>query len=702
MLGLDCNRQRHYLPTLLVGLMAFAMMACSTQDDNQTQGREDRVDASEATEQPPIIDRAIFFDDPEISGAQLSPDGEWVSFVQPLDGVMNVWVKKRGEDFDSAKPLTDDRDRPIRSHYWSRDSRYVLYIQDSGGDENFRIYRVDPSADPESGERAPKASNLTPYENIQARVISRPQDHPEWMLVALNDRNPQLHDVYRLDIESGDRELVFENEAGLAGFTADLEGNLRLAMRQRPEGGWAVHQIVEGELEEEPFYTCGIDEECSPLRFHPDGKRFYMQTNKGDRDLSELVLFDPESGDEELVDRDPKGAVDFAGAEFDPRSNELIATYYLDDRLRMVWWNEEAEKDYETIRAALPGDGDVYYSSASHDRRYRLVTLTSDTDPGATYLFDRESGDLELLYRPRPNLPVEYLARMEPIRYQARDGLEIPGYLTLPKGVPAEGLPLVVNPHGGPWARDTWGYDPTAQFLANRGYAVFQPNFRGSTGFGKAFLNAGNEEWGTGAMQHDISDGVNYLIEEGIADPDRIGIMGGSYGGYATLAGLAFTPDKYAAGVSIVGPSNIITLLESIPPYWGPIRQIFTDRVGDPEEESDRERLKAQSPFFHAENIRAPLMVIQGANDPRVVQHESDQIVVAMRDLDRPVEYLVAEDEGHGFAGRLNRLAMYADVERFLAEHLGGRYQEDMPEDVAGTLDSLRVDVNTVTLESEE
>jgi dipeptidyl aminopeptidase/acylaminoacyl peptidase len=677
----------------LAAAAAFALAACDRADEREPVVEKDR--------QPPLIDREIFFDDPEISGGTLSPDGEWVSFHQALDGVMNVWIKRRGENFEGARPLTDDRDRPIRNHWWSRDSRYVLYLQDTGGDENFRLYRVDPAAEAPEGDRVATAKNLTPYERVQARVISLPKASPERILVGLNDRDLRHHDVYWLYLASGERELVFRNEHGIAGWTADLDGNLRLANRQRQQGGWEILRVNNGELDSEPVYTCGIDETCSPMRFHPDGERVYMQTNAGDRNLTELVLFDPAAGEESLVDRDPEGEVDFSGASFSPATDELLATFYVGDRLRVYPKNADFERDYQRVRVALPGEGDIYFSSATDDEAFRLISMTSDTDPGATYLYSRESGELNLLYRPRPRLPVEHLAPMKTVRYSARDGLGIPGYLTLPKGVAPENLPLVVNPHGGPWARNTWGYSPTAQFLANRGYAVFQPNFRGSSGFGKAFLNAGNGEWGTGYMQHDITDGVNYLIEQGIADPDRIGIMGGSYGGYATLAGVAFTPDLYAAGVSIVGPSNIITLLESIPPYWGPIKQIFLERVGDPDDPEQRERLKEQSPLFSAGNIRAPLLVIQGANDPRVVQHESDQIVAALRDLERTVDYLVAGDEGHGFARRVNRIAMYAEVERFLAAHLGGRYQEDMPEDIAARLEELRVDPATVVFDEE-
>ncbi len=324
--------------------------------------------------------------------------------------------------------------------------------------------------------------------------------------------------------------------------------------------------------------------------------------------------------------------------------------------------------------------------------------MTSDVDPGATYLYDRATGEVELLYRPRPNLPTEHLARMQPVRYTARDGVEIPAYLTVPQGVEPRNLAVVIHPHGGPWARDFWGYDPTAQFLANRGYAVLQPNFRGSAGFGKRFLNLGNEEWGTGSMQHDITDGVRWLIEQGIADPARVGIYGGSYGGYATLAGVAFTPELYAAAVPFVAPSNLFTLIRSFPPYWQPLIRLWHRRVGNPDDPAHEQRLREQSPLFAAERIRTPLLVVHGANDPRVTQHEADQIVVALRERAINVEYLVAPDEGHGFARRENRIAMFAAMERFLAEHLGGRYQESMPPEIRTRLAELRVDVSSVRL----
>lgn len=409
------------------------------------------------------------------------------------------------------------------------------------------------------------------------------------------------------------------------------------------------------------------------------------------------MLLDIESGETTLVESDPEGEVDFGFPIFMDSTEELVGTGYIGDRVRIYPRNVEFAKMYEELRSKLP-DGELGFNGGTEDDRLFIVSVSRDVNPGEVYLYNRKSGKVEKLYDSRPDLPSEYLAEMKPVRYPTRDGATIPAYLTVPKGVEAKNLPTVIFPHGGPWARDTWGYDGIAQFLANRGYAVLQPNFRGSTGYGKAFLNAGNMEWGTGLMQHDITDGVKYLIDQGIADPKRVAIMGGSYGGYATLAGVTFTPDLYAAGVSIVGPSNIITLLNSIPAYWGPIKKIFALRVGDPDIPEQAEMLREQSPFFHAKNIKAPLLVIQGANDPRVKKAESDQIVVALRDLKRDVQYVVAPDEGHGFAGRENRLAMFAAIEKFLAGHIGGRYQESVEGEVAEKLETMTLDVSTVEI----
>jgi dipeptidyl aminopeptidase/acylaminoacyl peptidase len=648
------------------------------------------------SEIPPLIDRELFFGDPEISGAKLSPDGRYISFRKPYQGVVNIWVKGTHEPFEAARPLTADTARPVTGYFWTRDARFVLYVQDKGGDENYHVYLVDPDASIDEESGVPQARDLTPFEGVQARIYAVPKTTPGQIVIGLNHRDPELHDVVRLDLESGEAELLVENDQNVADWQTDLSGNVRLGIRVDEEGGTEILRVEKRSLVR--VYSCSSDESCGPLRFHKDGRRVYMITNKGeDVDLTRLVLFDPASGELEVVESDPLAEADFGGAAFSKVTDELVATYYLGDRLRIYPRDEALARDLETLRERLP-EGEIYFGSATRDERLRLVRVTRDVDPGSVFLFDRETREVTLQYRSRPDLPSQHLAPMEPVRYAGRGGLSIPAYLTTPKGVEPRRLATVIMPHGGPWARDTWGYDPYAQFLANRGYAVLQPNFRGSTGYGKAFLNAGNEQWGTGLMQHDLTDGVRYLASRGIADSNRVAIFGGSYGGYATLAGLAFTPEVYAAGVSYVGPSSILTLLDSIPPYWGPLRKIFHVRVGDPEDSEDLERLKAQSPLYSADRIRAPLLVIQGANDPRVKKAESEQIVTALRDLGREVEYVLAPDEGHGFAGRENRLAVAASLEQFLAKHLGGRCQEEMPADVAQRLEELTVDVTTVEL----
>jgi dipeptidyl aminopeptidase/acylaminoacyl peptidase len=643
---------------------------------------------------PPLLDREIFFGDPEVAFASLSPDARYVAFAKPLDGVLNVWVRGLREPFSAARPMTADKARPVTNFFWSRDSRHILFVQDQGGDENFRVYAVDPAGAPAAGSKVPEARDLTPYKNVQARILAVPRNTPNRILVGLNDRDPRLHDVYRLDLGSGERTLVFKNDDNVADWTADLDGNLRLGTRVRDDGSHEVLR-VEGESLK-LVYECGSEETCDPIRFHKDGKRAYLVTDKGEVDKSRLVLLDAATGNVEVVESDPDAQVDFGGAIFSESTNDLIATTYTGDRERIYPKDPTFAADVKKIRAALP-TGDLFFRTPSKDDRVWIVKTIVDNDNGPNYLYDRATGKIELLYRPYPNIPIEHMAPMKAVRYKARDGVEISAYLTLPKGVAAKNLPVVINPHGGPWGRDSWGFNGEVQFLANRGYAVLQPNFRGSAGFGKKFLNLGNDQWGTGTMQHDLTDGVKWLVAQGIADPKRIAIMGGSYGGYATLAGVAFTPELYAAGVSIVGPSSITTLLQSIPPYWEPIRKMFAVRVGDLEDPKDMERMRAQSPLYSADKIKAPLLVIQGANDPRVKKAESDQIVVAMRDRGRPVEYLVAPDEGHGFAGRMNNLATYAKVEEFLAKHLGGRNQKEVRPEIRDRLKELTVDVAGVT-----
>ncbi|HEX7185985.1 MAG TPA: S9 family peptidase [Thermoanaerobaculia bacterium] len=645
-------------------------------------------------ELPPLIDRELFFGDPEIARAQLSPDGKFIAFIKPLDGTRNVWVKRTEEPFEAARPVTADTKRPIPGYFWSEDGKFILFAQDQAGDENYNVYAVDPAAPPAAGQRVPAARNLTEAKGVRAAIYAVPETDPDTIYVGLNDRDPAWHDLYKVKISTGERTLLRKNTERLTNWIFDVKDQLRLATRSAENGDTEVLRVDADGFKK--VYSCNVSETCQPVRFHKDGQRVYMMTNKGDVDLIRLVLLNPDTGREELVEADPLKRVDLGDALFSERTDDLIATLYFDDKMRIYWKNKDFEADYELAQKQLPGK-ELSFRSPTKDEHLWLVSARSDTEPGETYLFDKATKKLTLQYRVFDKLPRQHLAEMKAIRYKSSDGLEIPAYLTLPKGVPAKNLPLVVVPHGGPWGRDEWGYDSLPQFLANRGYAVLQPNFRASTGYGKKFLNAGNKEWGQ-KMQDDITWGVKHLVAEGIADPRRVGILGGSYGGYATLAGLAFTPDVYAAGVSIVGPSNLITLLESIPPYWESIRKIFMDRMGDPATPEGRAQLERQSPLRSADKIKSPLLVIQGANDPRVKKAESDQIVVALRERGFPVEYLVASDEGHGFAKPVNNMAMFAASEKFLAKHLGGRYQESMPSEIATRLKEITVDVKTVEM----
>jgi dipeptidyl aminopeptidase/acylaminoacyl peptidase len=648
-------------------------------------------------QQPPIIDRELLFDAPEIAGGQLSPNGKFISFIKPYKGTQNIWVKKLEEDFIAAKPLTGDTLRPIRSYFWTRDGKYILYSQDKGGDENFNIYAVNPQEAPAAGSDIPVNRDLTNLKGVRVFIYAVPLTDPDAIYIGLNDRDKAWHDLYKMKISTGERTLIRQNSATdrITGWVFDWNDQLRLATRANADGSNDILRVDAKELVK--IYTSSVFEEAFPLAFSKDNKRVYMQTNKGDNiDLSQLILFDPETLHEEIIESDPLKRVDLGNVFISEISKEIIYTSYEDERSRIYWKDKSFEADYNQIKKELPNT-DLYLVSSTTDENYWLISASADINPGSTYLYDRTTKKLTFQYRPRPNIPVKDLAEMKAINYKSSDGLDIPAFLTLPKGLEPKNLPVVVFPHGGPWARDGWGYNSYAQFLANRGYAVLSPNFRSSTGYGKKFLNAGNNQWGE-KMQDDLTWGVKYLIREGIADSKKIGIMGGSYGGYATLAGVAFTPDVFACGVSIVGPSNLITLLNSFPPYWEAGRKIFHVRMGDPTNPEGKAQLERQSPLNSANKIKAALLVIQGANDPRVNKAESDQIVIALRSRGFPVEYIVAPDEGHGFARPVNNMAMFASAEKFLAKHLGGRYQESMKPEVAKRLGEITVDIATVQL----
>ena len=650
-----------------------------------------------ASAAPPLIDRELLFGDPEISGAQLSPDGKFLSFIKPYNGTRNIWVKGRGEAFEKARPMTNDQARPVRGYFWSRDGRFLLYSQDKGGDENFNIYAVDPAAVLPAGQAVPAARDLTGLKGVRVLIYHVPLTDPNTLYIGLNDRDKAWHDLYRLNLATGEKTLVRQNKDRIGEWVFDWTDRLRLASRSNPDGSTEWLRVAGDRLT--PFYKTSIDEQSAVLGFAKDNRRVYLTTNLGAaRDRAEIVLLDPATGREEPFQADPLKRVDVGNLLMSDKTHEPVYVGFEDDRLRRVWKDKAFERDFTAACATLPGL-DVSPVSSTADERLWLLAASSATQPSVAYLFDRQTKQLTKQYETRPQLRPADLAPTTVVRFQSSDGLEIPAYLTLPKGGAAKNLPVIIFPHGGPWARDTYGFNAYHQFLANRGYAVLSPNFRGSTGYGKKFLNAGNNEWGQ-KMQDDLTWGVKYLVAQGIADPQRVGIMGGSYGGYATLAGVAFTPEVYAAAVAIVAPSNLMSLLTTIPPYWEAVRLQFYRRMGDPTTEAGKAQLARQSPLTAAGRIKTPLMVVQGANDPRVNKAEADQIVVALRDRSYPVQYLLAPDEGHGFARPVNNLAMLAAAEKFLGQYLHGRVQESMSPAVAQRLQEITVDPKTVMLVS--
>ncbi|MGD0737381.1 MAG: alpha/beta fold hydrolase [Terracidiphilus sp.] len=669
------------MKTLLRVLLCLLLLVSAARAQDKTAGV------------PPLIDRELIFGNPEIAAAQLSPNGQYIAFLKPWKDTRNIYVKGVSEPFSAAHLLTTESKRPVAGFFWTRDSKYILYVKDHDGDENYNVYAVDPADTATAGEDAPHSRDLTGLKGVRVIPYELPKSDPDIIYIGLNDRDKAWHDLYKLKISTGEKTLVRKNTDRVTGWEFDLKGNLRLATRNAENGDTEILRVDADKLTE--VYACSVFETCGPLHFNTDGKRVYMETNKG-TDLISLVLFDPATGKTEAVESDPLGKVDFGGAMFSEATDQLVETSYYYDRAKNYYKDKAFGADHHWLEEHFKGK-EINLVSRTHDERYWLITAASDTEPGETVLFDRKTRALTPQYVSREKLPRKDLAEMKAVTYKSSDGLEIPAYLTLPKGVPAKNLPTLIIPHGGPWGRDTWGYNPLAQFFANRGYAVLMPDFRGSTGYGRKFLDEGNLQWGR-TMQDDITWGVKYLVAEGIADPKRVGILGGSYGGYATLAGVAFTPDVYAAAVDICGPSNLITLLDSIPPYWESIRKVFYERMGDPGTAEGKALLKERSPINSVEKIKTPLLVAQGANDPRVNRREAEQIVIALRDRGFPVEYILAPDEGHGFARPINNLALFMESEKFLAGHLGGRFQDGGSAESVARLKEISVDPKTVVL----
>ncbi len=610
----------------------------------------------------PLIARQVLFGNPSKVAPALSPRGDQLAYLAPDEGVLNVFVKSTGKDDDRV--VTADRLRGIRQYQWAENGKQLIYLQDQGGDENWHIYVVAVAG----GEAA---RDLTPFPKVQAQILGAEPDFPDELLIGLNDRDPQHHDVYRVNLQTGKRRLIFKNEIGAVGFVADHRLQLRVLQILEPDGGAKLLYRRGGSGDFRELTSWGAEDmfTTGPVGFAGDDQTLYLLSSVGSNTV-ELRALDLRTGQQRTLASDAEA--DVTELHINPRSNNVEAVGITRARLEWKVLDPRVEADFAAV--AKLGDGDRAIVSQDNRARTWLVRVDDDNGPPHYYTYDRQGQQGTFLFSSRPELDKAELAEMRPVSYQARDGLTIHGYLTLPPKVRAEKLPLVVHPHGGPWYRDTWGFDPTAQWLANRGYAVLQPNFRGSTGYGKKFLNAADREWG-GKMQADITDGTRWLIAQGIADASHVCIMGGSYGGYATLMGLASEPDLYACGVDIVGVANLITWLNTIPPYWIPFRHVLHQRVGHPER--DEAFLKARSPVFLADKIRAPLLIAQGANDPRVPRAESTQIRDAIQKAGRTVEYVEFHDEGHGFARPENRLRFYGLAEVFLNRYLGGRAEPD-------------------------
>lgn len=593
-----------------------------------------------------------FFKNPEKNGYQISPDGNYFSYLTSWENRMNVFVQKVGSN--EAVRVTSATERDISSYFWKGNNK-IMYLQDKAGDENFKLYSVNKDGS--------DLKLLSPEDKVRTEIVDDLEEIDDYMLVSMNERNPQAFDVYRINVNTGEKKMIAENPGNIMGWMTDHDGKLRIATAS--DGVNSV--LMYRETEEAPFkevLVTNFRESVEPIFFSFDNKFVYASSNLG-RDKSAIVKFDIANGKEmEVMYENPY--VDVSGLSYSKKRKVLTAISYVKEKREMKFLDGIAETRYNRLKKEL-GDHEVVITGVNKNEDKFLVRTYSDRSLGSYYFYDQATDKLSKIAEVSPWINESELAVQKPVSYTSRDGLTINGYLTLPVGVEAKNLPVVMNIHGGPWARDNWGFNPEVQFLVNRGYAVLQVNYRGSTGYGRKFWEASFKEWGK-KMQDDVSDGVKWLISEGIANPKKVGIYGGSYGGYATLAGLAFTPELYACGVDYVGVSNLFTFMKTIPPYWQPFIKMMYEMVGDPEKDSLL--LRSASPVFHADKIVAPLFVAQGKMDPRVNIAESDQMVEAMRKRGVEVEYLVKDNEGHGFRNQENRFDFYGSMEKFLAKHL--------------------------------
>ncbi|MBL8828378.1 MAG: S9 family peptidase [Planctomycetaceae bacterium] len=616
----------------------------------------------------PLISRQVLFGNPDKAAVRSSPDGKRISYLASVNNVMNVFVGPI-DDPAAAKPVTKDTKRGIRSYFWAYSNQHILYVQDNEGDENFHVYATNIDT--------LETRDLTPFKKVAAQIEGVSHKFPNELLLGLNDRDEQFHDLYRLNLTTGERTLVAKNDQNLLGFVTDDDYRVRFAMKYGPTGGRELLE-ADGMGGFKPFAQIPMEDDLttSPAGFDKTGDILYMLDSRG-RNTAALTSYDLKTKETKVVAANDKA--DVGGVLSHPTEHTVEAVSFNYTREEWQILDEKIRPEIEYLRTVDPGELQV--ANRTLDDKLWIVAFLRDDGPVKYYRYERGSKQAQYLFSNRKDLDGLPLVKMHPVVIKSRDGLDLVSYLSLPKntdpgdkGRPSQPLAMVLDVHGGPWARDDWGYNPVHQMLANRGYAVLSVNFRGSTGFGKSFINAGNREW-AGKMHDDLLDAVNWSIEQKIADPKQIAIMGGSYGGYATLVGLTFTPDVFACGVDIVGPSNIITLLNTIPPYWQPAIQMFKDRVGDHTTPEGKKFLDDRSPLTHVGKIVKPLLIAQGANDPRVKQSEADQIVKAMQDKRIPVTYVLYPDEGHGFARPENRMSFNAVTEAFLAQHLGGRYE---------------------------
>jgi dipeptidyl aminopeptidase/acylaminoacyl peptidase len=643
--------------------MLVAIVAVAVSSAQPGAGGE----AGKAVAKTSLIPRSLLFGNPDKAGAKISPDGKHLSYLAPVNDVLNVWVAPV-DNLAAARPVTHDKKRGIRSYFWAHDNRHILYAQDANGDEDFHIYRAELDGKEDH--------DLTPFKKIRAEIQDVSYKFPGDILVGINDRDPQFHDVYRLNIATGKRELVQKND-GYLGFITDDDYRVRFASKFSADGGNVIYEPDgKGGWKEKLKVPMADSLTTNIVGFDKTGDVAYLMDSRG-RDTSAFTALNLKTGNESVIAADPRA--DAGTALIHPTERTVEAVSFTYDRVHWTFKDPAVEADFKKL--AKVADGEISVASRTLDDKTWVVGFVMDNGPARFYLYDRTAGKARFLFTARKDLEGQPLQHMYPRIVKSRDGLDLVCYLTLPPGSdptgvgrPNQPMPMVLDVHGGPWARDQWGFDPMHQLLANRGYAVLSVNYRGSTGFGKKFLNAANHEWAA-KMHDDLIDAVDWAIKEKIAQPNKVAIMGGSYGGYATLVGLTFTPEKFACGVDIVGPSNLVTLLKTIPAYWGPFLQQFKDRVGDHTTSEGRQLLEERSPLTFVDKIRRPLLIAQGANDPRVKQAESDQIVKAMQDHKIPVTYVLFPDEGHGFARPPNRLAFFAVAEAFLARQLGGRYE---------------------------